>query len=57
MSSFRLVAAEHRRKFARERLGTGIAALDKLLGGGVETGSSTLLLGPALPPRQDRLGD
>jgi circadian clock protein KaiC len=43
----RLVAAEHRRKFARERMGTGIAALDKLLGGGVETGSSTLLLGPA----------
>ena len=28
-------------------MGTGIAALDELLGGGVETGSSTLLLGPA----------
>ena len=43
----RLVAAEHRRNFARNRVTSGIAGLDNLLGGGVEQGSSTLLLGPA----------
>jgi circadian clock protein KaiC len=43
----RLVAAEHRRDFKRGRIGSGIAGLDKLLGGGIERGSSTLLIGPA----------
>ena len=43
----RLVSAEHRRVFKRNRLGTGVAGLDALLGGGIEQGSSTLLLGPA----------
>ncbi|HTG24445.1 MAG TPA: ATPase domain-containing protein, partial [Reyranella sp.] len=43
----RLVAAEHRRNFTRTRVTSGIAGLDRLLGGGVEQGSSTLLLGPA----------
>lgn len=43
----RLVAAEHRREFVRKRVTSGIDELDKLLGGGVEQGSSTLLLGPA----------
>ena len=33
--------------FKRGRIGTGIAGLDTLLGGGVEHGSSTLLMGPA----------
>jgi len=42
----RLVAAEHRRDFIRGRLRSGIGGLDALLGGGVERGSSTLLLGP-----------
>ncbi len=42
----RLVAAEHRRDRVRGRLRSGIAGLDALLGGGVERGSSTLLLGP-----------
>jgi circadian clock protein KaiC len=42
----RLVAAEHRRDFSRTRIGSGIAGLDALLGGGIERGSSTLLLGP-----------
>jgi circadian clock protein KaiC len=42
----RLVAAEHRRDFTRGTLKSGIARLDKLLGGGIETGSSTLLMGP-----------
>ena len=32
----RLVAAEHRRDFERGRIGSGIAGLDTLLGGGVE---------------------
>jgi circadian clock protein KaiC len=43
----RLVAAEHRRNFARTELNTGIEPFDKLLGGGVERGSSVLVLGPA----------
>jgi circadian clock protein KaiC len=43
----RLVASEHRSKFERKQLSTGIAEFDRLLGGGVEAGSSTLILGPA----------
>lgn len=43
----RLVASEHRTNFARVSLSSGIPALDALLGGGVELGSSTLILGPA----------
>jgi circadian clock protein KaiC len=43
----RLVAAEHRRRSARTQLSTGIEAFDSLLGGGVDSGSSTLILGPA----------
>ncbi len=43
----RLVAAEHRVSFARTQLSTGVKAFDGLLGGGIETGSSTLILGPA----------
>jgi circadian clock protein KaiC len=43
----RLVAAEHRTSFERGSLSSGIAELDELLGGGVEKGSSTLILGPA----------
>lgn len=43
----RLVASEHRTKFERKQLSTGIAEFDGLLGGGIETGSSTLVLGPA----------
>ncbi len=43
----RLVAAEHHRAFGRERLRSGIPALDTLLGGGLERGSSALLLGPS----------
>jgi circadian clock protein KaiC len=43
----RLVASEHRGNFVRTRMSSGIAGLDKLLGGGVEAGSSTLILGPA----------
>ena len=43
----RLIASEHRREFARSTLDTGHKPLDKLLGGGVERGSSVLILGPA----------
>src|SRR6201747_1197043 len=43
----RLVASEHRSSFVRTTMSSGIAELDKLLGGGIEAGSSTLILGPA----------
>src|ERR1700760_4929311 len=43
----RLVASEHRSNFVRTTLSSGIAELDRLLGGGVDKGSSTLVLGPA----------
>ena len=43
----RLVAAEHRGGYVRETLSSGIRELDALMGGGVETGSSSLILGPA----------
>ncbi|MGF6900205.1 circadian clock protein KaiC [Paraburkholderia sp. GAS348] len=43
----RLVASEHRTKFERRQIASGVAELDALLGGGVEQGSSTLVLGPA----------
>jgi circadian clock protein KaiC len=43
----RLVAAQHRTGFSGKVLQSGIAELDQLLGGGVNTGSSTLVLGPA----------
>src|SRR3954462_3937744 len=43
----RLVASEHRGNFERIKMASGIAELDGLLGGGIESGSSTLILGPA----------
>ncbi|MCU1738294.1 MULTISPECIES: ATPase domain-containing protein [Pseudomonas] len=43
----RLVAAEHRGRYVRKQLTSGITEMDALLGGGIETGSSTLILGPA----------
>jgi circadian clock protein KaiC len=43
----RLVASEHRSNFERTRMSSGIAEFDRLLGGGIESGSSTLILGPA----------
>jgi circadian clock protein KaiC len=41
----RLVAAEHARHQTQARLSSGVRALDDLLGGGMERGTSTLLLG------------
>ena len=43
----RLIASEYRTKFARQPIPTGIAAFDRLMGGGVDAGSSTLVIGPA----------
>lgn len=43
----RLVAAEHRRESSRERMPSGLAGLDSLLGGGLERGTSTLIQGAA----------
>ncbi len=43
----RLVAAEHLVAFQPTQLKSGIPALDTLLGGGIDSGTSTLLLGPA----------
>src|SRR6202012_4348644 len=38
---------EHRTKFARNAIPTGIKHFDDLMGGGVDAGSSTLVIGPA----------
>jgi circadian clock protein KaiC len=43
----RLVAAEHRTAFTGSSVSSGVAQLDRLLGGGVPAGSSTLVIGPA----------
>ena len=41
----RLVAAEHRTESSRGRLSSGVDGIDRLLGGGIERGSSTLIQG------------
>lgn len=43
----RLVSGEHKTSFVRRVMTSGIDALDQLLGGGFEQGSSTLIMGPA----------
>ncbi len=43
----RLVAADHRTTSERVRHASGITELDTLLGGGIESGSSTLIVGAA----------
>ncbi len=43
----RLVASEHRTTFERHPLSSNIPELDELLGGGIDVGSSALLLGPS----------
>lgn len=43
----RLVAAEHHETFTRDQCPSGVANLDTMLAGGLSTGSTTLLLGPA----------
>ena len=41
----RLIAAEHAVSTAQRKLPSGIGALDELLGGGIESGTSTLIVG------------
>jgi circadian clock protein KaiC len=43
----RLVASEHSEPFSREHIKSGVTAMDALLGGGPDRGTSTLLMGPA----------
>lgn len=43
----RLIAAEHGVASPPELVSSGIAGVDQLMGGGVERGSSTLVMGPA----------
>jgi circadian clock protein KaiC len=43
----RLVAADHHLEFQRESVSSGGAPLDELLGGGLDRGTTTLIMGPA----------
>jgi circadian clock protein KaiC len=43
----RLVASEHQPGYARASLASGVPPLDALLGGGLDRGTATLVLGPA----------
>ena len=43
----RLVAAEHRTDLDEQKFSSGIESLDELLGGGLERGTSTLIVGAA----------
>jgi circadian clock protein KaiC len=43
----RLIAAEHNTEFKASQIHSGVSALDALLGGGPDRGTSTLLIGPA----------
>ena len=43
----RLVAADHRQRFAPEPLSAGVPEIDALMGGGIDPGTSMLMMGPA----------
>ena len=43
----RLVASEHRDDYTPQRLASGVPEVDALLGGGIDRGTSTLIMGPA----------
>ena len=43
----RLVAAEHSTTFERSQISSGVEGLDRLVGGGLDRGTATLILGPA----------
>jgi circadian clock protein KaiC len=43
----RLVASEHKDRFTREQISSGIREMDSLVGGGIDRGTSTLIMGPA----------
>ncbi|WOB07789.1 ATPase domain-containing protein [Piscinibacter gummiphilus] len=42
----RLSAAEHGASFTREKVPSGVPSLDALMGGGIDRGTTTLLVGP-----------
>ena len=42
----RLVASAHHVKFGRDMIRSGVERLDELMGGGIDRGTSTLLIGP-----------
>jgi circadian clock protein KaiC len=43
----RLVAADHRQEFKTDSVTSDVAGLDALLGGGLDRGTATLIIGPA----------
>src|SRR4051794_41195802 len=43
----RLVAADHRQQVPLQRMPSGLAPLDEMLGGGIDRGTSTVVMGPA----------
>ncbi len=43
----RLIASEHKPGFQRQSVPSGLNELDTLFGGGIDTGTSTLFIGPA----------
>lgn len=43
----RLIASEHKPGFERKSVPSGLKELDALFGGGIDTGTSTLFIGPA----------
>ncbi len=43
----RLVAAEHHKPFTPSRISSNVPELDSMLGGGIDRGTSTLILGPS----------
>jgi circadian clock protein KaiC len=43
----RLIAAEHKPGFEHKRVHSGLETLDELFGGGIDTGTSSLFIGPA----------
>lgn len=43
----RLIAGKYKADYKKETLSTGVSTLDSLLGGGLDRGTSNLILGPA----------
>ncbi len=43
----RLIPEEHRKPFPPEALSSGLSELDRMLGGGLDRGTTTLVMGPA----------
>jgi len=43
----RLIAAEHKPDLTQHAVNSGVSGLDSLLGGGLDSGTTTLLMGPA----------